>query len=335
MKKLSVKEELSRTSYPGRGIIAGKSEDGKYAVSAYWTMGRSKGSRNRVFVADSENGSEVVRTKPFDVSIVEGDASLIIYAAVRELGKKTIVTNGDQTDTIFEGLKKGLTFEQSLRSRKYEHDAPNFTPRISSLLDLEGGADGGYGYSISILKSDNGNGSNAFLLSGELATLLSGRYVEINLLPLSFREYCTLRGVEGDAAFAEYLRRGGMPYPAAAALDDEQTETYLEGIYNTILIKDVELRQARKEADPGKRKVTDLTLLKNIARFLAGAVGSPVSVKSIADYMTSAGRKISQNTVSDYVEALVEPYIFYPVERFDVIGKQLLKNTPKYYIVDL
>ena len=155
-----IKEELSSTTYPGRGIIAGKSADGKYAVSAYWTMGRSAGSRNRVFVTDTENGTEVVRTKPFDESLIAGDLSLIIYAAVRELGKKTIVTNGDQTDTIFEGLKSGLTFEQSLRSRKYEHDAPNYTPRISSLLDLEGGVDGGYAYSLSILKSDCGNGDN-------------------------------------------------------------------------------------------------------------------------------------------------------------------------------
>ena len=157
---VEIKNELSSTTYPGRGIIAGKSADGKYAVSAYWTMGRSAGSRNRVFVTDTENGSEVVRTKAFDESLIAGDPSLIIYAAVRELGKKTIVTNGDQTDTINDGLKAGLTFEQSLRSRKYEHDAPNYTPRISSLLDLEGGIEGGYGYALSILKSDCGNGDN-------------------------------------------------------------------------------------------------------------------------------------------------------------------------------
>ena len=91
-----IKEELSSTTYPGRGIIVGKSEDGKKAVAAYWTMGRSAGSRNRVFVTDTENGTEVVRTKAFDESLIAGDPSLIIYAAVRELGKKTIVTNGDQ-----------------------------------------------------------------------------------------------------------------------------------------------------------------------------------------------------------------------------------------------
>lgn len=157
MKIASLKEELTQNAYPGRGIIAGLSKDGKYAVSAYWTMGRSAGSRNRIFVKELEDGSEVIRTKAFDPSLIAGDPSLIIYAAVRKLGSKTIVTNGDQTDTIFEGLKNGLTFEQSLRSRKYEHDAPNYTPRISSLLDIE---DGKYNYSLSILKSENGNPDN-------------------------------------------------------------------------------------------------------------------------------------------------------------------------------
>ena len=154
MSKINLFEEAARVSYPGRGIVAGRSEDGKYAVSAYWTMGRSAGSRNRIFVTDNEDGSEVVRTKAFDETLIAGDPSLIIYAAVRTLGKKTIVTNGDQTDTIYEGFKKGLTFEQSLRSRKYEHDGPNWTPRISSVLDIEGGS---LNYTLSILKSDDGN----------------------------------------------------------------------------------------------------------------------------------------------------------------------------------
>ena len=140
MSKLNLFEEAARVSYPGRGIVIGRSEDGKKAVAAYWTMGRSVGSRNRVFVTDSEDGTEVVRTKAFDETLIAGDPSLIIYAAVRELGKKTIVTNGDQTDTIYEGLQKGLTFEQSLRSRKYEHDVPNYTPRISSIKDINDGA---------------------------------------------------------------------------------------------------------------------------------------------------------------------------------------------------
>lgn len=155
----SLTKILTENAYPGRGIVVGKTEDGKKAVVAYWTMGRSAGSRNRVFVTanDGENETEVVRTKAFDETLIAGDPSLIIYAAVRQLGNKTIVTNGDQTDTIFEGMKKGETFEQSLRVRKYEHDAPNYTPRISSLLNVENGK---YDYAISILKSDNGNGDN-------------------------------------------------------------------------------------------------------------------------------------------------------------------------------
>ncbi len=154
MAKKDLFKEVSAVSYPGRGIVAGLSADAKYAVSAYWTMGRSAGSRNRIFVTDTEDGSEVVRTKAFDETLIAGDPSLIIYAAVRTLGKKTIVTNGDQTDTIYEGYKSGKTFEQSLRTRKYEHDGPNWTPRISSVLDIE---DGHLNYTLSILKSDEGD----------------------------------------------------------------------------------------------------------------------------------------------------------------------------------
>ncbi len=150
MKITSLKDELMGNSYPGRGIVAGLSDDGKYAVSAYWTMGRSAGSRNRVFAVEGEG----IRTQAFDPALIAGDPSLIIYSAVKVLGNFTIVTNGDQTDTVYEGLKNGLTFEQSLRSRKYEHDAPNYTPRISSLLSV---LDGVFSYEMSILKSDSGN----------------------------------------------------------------------------------------------------------------------------------------------------------------------------------
>lgn len=179
-------------------------------------------------------------------------------------------------------------------------------------------------------------GSNAYLLSGELATLLSGRYIEIKMLPLSFSEFYELKG-RGDKEklFSEYMKNGGLPYVTALGNDSDKIDVYLEGIYNTIIVKDVEERQRRKEIDANKRKITDIALLKNISKFLAGSVGSPISVKSIADYVTSGGRKVSQNTVDDYVEALVEPYIFYPAERFDVLGKQLLKKNQKMYIVDL
>lgn len=153
MKIVDLKTELSSTTYPGRGIVVGKSEDGKHAVAAYWTMGRSAGSRNRVFVEDGDG----IRTQAFNPALIAGDASLIIYSAVRIFKNKTIVTNGDQTDTIFEGLSKGLSFEQSLCSRKYEHDAPNYTPRISSILNFDSGK---YDYALSIIKSDAGNPEN-------------------------------------------------------------------------------------------------------------------------------------------------------------------------------
>ena len=179
-------------------------------------------------------------------------------------------------------------------------------------------------------------GSNSWLLSGELATLLSGRYVEINMLPFSFAEFCQSRGGgDEDRLFAEYMSDGAFPYIATMDRTKEKTDMYLEGIYNTVIVKDVEERQRRKEKDPNKRKVTDIALLKNISKFLANSVGSPVSVKKIADYITSSGRKVSQNTVDDYIEALVQAYIFYRAERYDVEGKQLLKQNGKLYIVDL
>ena len=148
MKKLDLAQELSSNAYPGRGIVIGKSPCGKYAVTAYFIMGRSTNSRNRIFVEDG-NG---IRTQAFDESKLE-DPSLIIYAPVRVLGNKTIVTNGDQTDTIYEGMDKQMTFEQSLRSRCYEPDAPNLTPRISGIMHVENGK---YNYALSILKSNNG-----------------------------------------------------------------------------------------------------------------------------------------------------------------------------------
>ena len=149
MKMLSIEQELKSNSYPGRGIIIGKSPDGKKAVTAYFIMGRSENSRNRVFVEDGEG----IRTQAFDPSKLT-DPSLIIYAPVRVLGNKTIVTNGDQTDTIYEGMDKQLTFEQSLRSREFEPDGPNYTPRISSVMHIE---NGNFNYAMSILKSNNGN----------------------------------------------------------------------------------------------------------------------------------------------------------------------------------
>ncbi len=152
MEKLSLAKELRENSYPGRGIVLGKTPDGTKAIAAYFIMGRSENSRNRIFVEDGQG----IRTQAFDESKMK-DPSLIIYAPVRVLGNKVIVTNGDQTDTIYEGMDRQLTFEQSLRSREFEPDGPNYTPRISGIMHLE---NGGYNYAMSILKSNNGDPSS-------------------------------------------------------------------------------------------------------------------------------------------------------------------------------
>ena len=178
-------------------------------------------------------------------------------------------------------------------------------------------------------------GSNAYMLSGDLATLLTGRYVEIKMLPLSFYEFLEITGSGQEQGLSEYMRDGGLPYVAVMDRTPEKVETYLEGIYNTVIVKDIEDRQARKVSDSDKRKINDILLLKRIAKYLASIVGNPVSIRSITDYFISNGRKISPNTVSDYVEALTESFIFYPAERFDIVGKQLLKANRKMYIVDL
>ena len=145
----SIKDELNSMDYHGRGIMIGKSADGKKAITAYFIMGRSENSRNRVFVEDGDG----IRTQAFDESKMT-DPHLIIYAPVRVMGSKTIVTNGDQTDTIYDLMDKQMTFEQSLRTREFEDDAPNYTPRISGIIHLD---EGNFNFAMSILKSADGD----------------------------------------------------------------------------------------------------------------------------------------------------------------------------------
>ena len=160
--KINTIKELTRDPYVGRGIIAGLSEDGRSAVAAYFIMGRSANSRNRVF---AEHGGAVF-TEPFDASKVE-DPSLIIYAAVCEIGRRLIVTNGDQTDTIVEGIRLGSDFSGALRTREFEPDAPNLTPRISAELDFSDG----FNYKMSILKSEDEKGSQCARYTFEYAPI--------------------------------------------------------------------------------------------------------------------------------------------------------------------
>jgi len=170
-------------------------------------------------------------------------------------------------------------------------------------------------------------GSNAYMLSGELATLLSGRYVEIEMLPLSFVEYVNFTGAENRdlrKSFNEYLKFGSFPYVAILKKDEQIVKTYIDGIFNTIIIKDVAKRQG----------INDITVLESVVKFLCSNIGSPVSVKKISDTINSSGRRISVNTVEKYLRALTDSYIFYKADRYDIKGKQHLKTLGKYYIVD-
>lgn len=168
-------------------------------------------------------------------------------------------------------------------------------------------------------------GSNAYMLSGELATLLSGRYITIDMLPLSFKEYCEATGGnDTKQAFNDYLRFGSFPYVAMLEKDESVIKSYIDGIYNTILVKDVAQREG----------ITDIPLLESIVKTLADSIGSPVSTKKISDTISSSGRKISVNTVDHYLRALADSYIFYKADRYDIKGRQYLKTLGKYYLVD-
>lgn len=171
MRTFELKNLLQSNAYPGRGIVIGRSEDGKSAVIAYFIMGRSENSRNRVFVEEGEG----IRTEAFDPAKLS-DPSLIIYAPVRVFGSHTIVTNGDQTDTVFDGLRAGKSFEASLRTREFEPDGPNFTPRISGILHFEGDS---FNYEMSILKSNNGDGNccNRYHFSYDNPKIGEGRFI--------------------------------------------------------------------------------------------------------------------------------------------------------------
>lgn len=176
-------------------------------------------------------------------------------------------------------------------------------------------------------------GSNAYLLSGELATILSGRYVEISILPLSFKEFLNLNSYENrESAFRDYMKYGSFPY--VSTMNDrteEKVYEYIDAIFNTVVVKDILDRAKYRDS----RNINDTILLKNIARYLSSSIGSPMTVKNIANYLISSGRKISANTVNDDINALIESYLFYAVDRFDINIKELLKTNKKLYIVDL
>ena len=293
----------------------------------------------------------VVRKNYLDQLISWKDHDIIkIITGIRRCGKSTLLKqfqnylkdNGVAEEQIISINFEYLEFEDLLDYRSLYKYVKNrllpdkkmyvFLDEIQKVSNFEKAVD-----SLYIQKNVDVyiTGSNAYMLSSDLSTLLSGRYIEISMLPLSFKEVYEEKGGDKEEAFNQYLKYGGFPYLTAISLDEEQINMYLEGIYNTVIIKDIEERENRKNQDPNKRKITHIVLLKSIARYLASTIGSIVSVKNVTGYLTSNGRKVSASTVDDYMEALREAFIFYPVERFDISGKKILKTLNKWYIVDL
>lgn len=170
-------------------------------------------------------------------------------------------------------------------------------------------------------------GSNAYMLSGEIATLISGRYVQIEMLPLSFREYMEGTGSMNDRGikYTEYLKNSSFPYTLELKGQPDEIRDYLEGIYSTIVVKDI----------VNRKKITDTKMLRSVLRFVFDNIGNPLSSKKIADTMTSEGRKIDAKTVEKYLEALSESYVIYQAKRYNIKGKQYLKTLEKYYVVDI
>lgn len=205
----SLQRELQNNAYPGRGIVIGRTSNGKYAVTAYFIMGRSVNSRNRIFVEEGEG----IRTEAFDPSQLS-DPSLIIYAPVRVLGRRTIVTNGDQTDTIYDGQTAGKSFEETLAAREFEPDAPNYTPRISGLMEL---AEGAFSYKMSILKSADGDPSCCcrYTFSYDKPLAGEGRFIHTYQ-----QDGDPLPGFEGE--------------PTRVAVDGEDIDSFAKGIWESL-----------------------------------------------------------------------------------------------------
>ncbi len=209
MKAISFESDLKSNAYPGRGIMLGRTKDGTKAVIAYFIMGRSENSRNRVFVEDGDG----IRTKAFDESKLS-DPSLIIYAPVRVLGNKTIVTNGDQTDTVYDLMNNQLTFEQSLRTRTFEPDDPNFTPRISGIVKI---TEGKMNMAMSILKSDDGDPDSSlrFTYSYENPFPGKGRFIHTYM-----GDGNPLPSYEGE--------------PTLVEVNDDDIDTFTENVWNAL-----------------------------------------------------------------------------------------------------
>jgi len=264
-----------------------------------------------------------------------------VITGIRRCGKSTLLElyreylleNGVKNDQIisinFEDMNfSNLDDAQKLHDfvgSRLKKNAKNyvFLDEIQKVADFQKPVDGLYiKKNVDIYIT----GSNAHLLSGELATLLSGRYVEIEMLPLSFKEYIEFAGKNDlSRKFADYVRYSSFPFAVYLNNDAGKVRDYLSGIYNTVILKDV----------VAKKKIADILMLESVVRFMFDNIGSLLSTKKIADTMTSDGRKISTHTVESYISALIDSFIIYRAKRYDVKGKQYLKTNDKYYICDI
>lgn len=249
----------------------------------------------------------------------------LFIAYLKEIGvENASIISINLEDLQYEHLLNYRTLYDFINSNLSKNKTYVFIDEIQNCKDFEKAAD-------SLFIKENIDlyitGSNAYMLSGELATLLSGRYIQIEMLPFSFSEYCESvqkNNLSLRSKFADYLEFGSFPYLAEPDQNKDFTRPYLEGIYNTILIKDVVKREG----------ITDISVLEMIIKVLASSIGSPISSNKIANTLKSSGRKISVNTVDRYIRALTDSYIFYKVGRYDGKGRMHLKTLGKYYIVD-
>lgn len=288
---------------------------------------------------------QIMVARSNDTEVLEGfkDTQIIkVVTGIRRSGKSTLlemfkeqlIQNGvknENTITInFEDLAyRDLNTYQKVYDyieKKLQPDGMNyiFLDEVQVIPDFQKMVD-----SLFIKKNCDIyiTGSNAYLLSGELATLLSGRYVEIHLLPFSFKEYCSAFPEQNNFShlFRNYLEYSSFPYTLELKNNRRLVNDYLSGIFNTVILKDIVAR----------KKIADVPQLESVINFLADNIGNLVSVKKISDTMTSDGRKISVHTVESYIEGLCSSFIFYRAGRFDVKGKQYLKSGEKYYICDI
>lgn len=231
-----------------------------------------------------------------------------------------ISVNLENPDNEFDTYKELYKYVKEQIKDKEQYYV--FLDEVQKVSDFQKAVDGLY-----IMKNVDVyiTGSNAYLLSGELATLLTGRYIEIKMYPLSFKEYLNYYKKDADEKmYLNYINRSSFPY--ALKLEEEsEIDDYLDALYNTIIVKDIGLR----------KKIADTTMLRTVARFMFNNIGNCLSIKKIADTLTSDGRSISVHTVESYLESLVESYVFNKVSRFDIKGKQYLQSGEKYYATDV